>query len=97
MDPKEGLMKPRTNKCAGCGGTLEEKTIIHTQPWGEELYRFEDVPALVCVQCGQVWLTAEVSQSIDEIIRSHPKPKAYQKIPVFSLSRPKARGAAGAG
>ncbi|MBI3666618.1 MAG: type II toxin-antitoxin system MqsA family antitoxin [Acidobacteria bacterium] len=96
MDPKEGLMKQQAIKCAECGGTLEERTINHTQQWGEELYRFEDVPALVCAQCGHVWLAAEVSQRIDQIIREHPKPKAYQKVPVFSLLRTKAKGA-GAG
>jgi YgiT-type zinc finger domain-containing protein len=43
--------------------------VTHTQTWGTEIYRFEDVPALVCVQCGHVWLAAEVSQSIDAIIQ----------------------------
>jgi hypothetical protein len=38
---------PRNNNvCAECGGTLKKKTITHTQPWGEELYRIENVPAL---------------------------------------------------
>lgn len=74
------------NKCAECGGTLGKKTITHTQPWGEELYRFENVPAFVCAQCGHVWLPAEVSQSIDEIIQKQPTPKKYQRVPVFSLA-----------
>jgi HTH-type transcriptional regulator / antitoxin MqsA len=76
---------PRNNNvCAVCGGTLKKKTITHTQPWGEELYRIENVPALVCTQCGDVWLEAKVSQLIDEIISKPPKPKRYQKVPVFS-------------
>ncbi len=86
----------RHRKCAECGGTLEEKAISHTQPWGEQLYRFEDVPALVCVQCAEVWLSAEVSQAMDRIIRTEAPPTGYQKIPVFSLARPKAKSA-GAG
>lgn len=73
-------------KCAECGGTLKKKTITHTQPWGEELYRFEDVPALVCAQCGHVWLSAEVSQMIDKIVQKQEKPKKYQKVPVFSFA-----------
>ncbi len=79
-------MTHRTKKCAECGATLEEKTITHTQPWGEELYRFVNVPAWVCLQCNHVWLSAEVSQLIDETIRRQPKPKKYQKVPVFSLT-----------
>ena len=81
----------RLRKCAACGGTLEEKTISHTQPWGEELYRFDDVPALVCAQCGEVWLAAEVSRLMDEIIGTQPAPKSYQQVPVYSLARPKAK------
>ena len=72
--------------CAECGGTLEKKTVTYTQPWGRELFRFEDAPALVCAQCGHIWLSAQVSQLIDGIIQKRPKPKKYQKVPVFPLA-----------
>ena len=76
---------PRNRKCAECGGTLEEKTITYTHPWGAQIYRFEKVPALVCVQCGHVWLSAKTSQLIDRVVRKRQKPKKYQKVPVFSV------------
>ena len=76
---------PRTNRCAECGGTLQEKTITYTHPWGTDLYRFEKVPALVCAQCGHVWLSAKTSQLIDRVVRKRQKPKKYQKVPVFSV------------
>jgi YgiT-type zinc finger domain-containing protein len=72
--------------CSLCGGTLEHKTITHQQPWGADLYEFENVPALVCRQCGEVWLDAEVGQLIDRIIQTHPDPKKYHQVPVFSLA-----------
>lgn len=75
----------KTKSCAECGGTLRKKTITYTHPWGDKLYRFENVPALVCVQCGHVWLTAEVSQLIDKAAREPTKPKKYERVPVFSL------------
>lgn len=37
---------------AECGGTLERKAVTRTQPWGDTLYHFGNVPALVCTQCG---------------------------------------------
>ena len=77
---------PTKNICERCGGTLEGKTITHQQPWGNELYEFENVPALVCLQCGEVWLEAEVGQLIDKIIKEHPQPKKYHQVPVFSLA-----------
>ncbi|HYM10369.1 MAG TPA: YgiT-type zinc finger protein [Bryobacterales bacterium] len=84
-------MKGR-QQCAECGGALVKRSIAHTQAWGQRLYRFDHVPALVCVQCGQVWLAASVSQAIDRVIRKPPKPKKFLKVPVFSLSDlPRAR------
>jgi YgiT-type zinc finger domain-containing protein len=86
-------MLKKNHICAECGGSLKKKIITHTQPWGEELYRFEDVPAWVCTQCGHIWLEAETSQLIDEIIAKQPTPHKYQKVPVFSLeqARPKVK------
>ena len=74
------------NACAQCGGNLEPQNTTHRQQWGEELYEFENVPALVCVQCGEVWLEAEVGQLIDKIIQQRPEPKKYHDVPVFSLA-----------
>jgi YgiT-type zinc finger domain-containing protein len=72
-------------KCPECGGRFDKKLITHYQPWGEDIYRFENVPALVCVQCGEVFLEAEISQKIDEIISSKHTPIRYDKLPVFTL------------
>ena len=72
--------------CAQCGGSLERKTITHQQPWGDELYEFENVPALICRQCGEVWLSAEVTQMMDAIIKQQPQPKKYHQVPVFDLA-----------
>ena len=76
----------RPSRCGECGGSLQETSIVHTQPWGDDLYRFEDVPALVCAQCGNTWLAAQVSQAMDQIIQSHVSPKRIQSVPVFSLA-----------
>jgi YgiT-type zinc finger domain-containing protein len=61
--------------CPQSSGAFEAKTITHQQPWGEELYEFENVPALVCAQCGEV----------ESAIKRHPQPKRYHQVPVFSL------------
>ena len=66
-------------------GALERKSITRQQSWGNELYEFENVPALVCRQCGEVWLEAEVGRLIDKIIQQHPTPTKYHEVPVFSL------------
>jgi YgiT-type zinc finger domain-containing protein len=74
-------------KCALCGGEFKEKIIIFDQPWGDELYRFENVPAKVCSQCGEIWLSAEVAEEMDRIIEKHEKPIKYERVPVYSLKK----------
>ena len=85
MDPKES-MSPMSTSCGQFGGALEQRTITHRQPWGDELYEFENVPAWVCSQCGETWLDAGVGQLIENIIQEHPKPQRYHQVPVFSLT-----------
>ena len=72
--------------CGECGGSLEQKTITHFQPWGTELVRFDQVPAAVCLQCGHIWLSAEVSQAMDRTIQEHVKPKSFLQVPVYSFA-----------
>jgi len=72
-------------KCPECGGRFEKKQITHYQPWAEEIYRFENVRAMVCAQCGEVFLEAEISQKIAEFISSKHTPIRYDKLPVFNL------------
>ena len=79
------IMKQHQKQCPECGGGLNQQAITHTQPWGEKLYRFENVPAFVCTQCGHALFEAAVSQEMDNIIRGHRRPPKYEKVPVFSL------------
>ena len=73
------------NLCPECGGTLEKQIITHTTQWGDQLYQFENVPALVCVQSGHTYLDGSVAELIDGIIQHQEKPRRYEKVPVFSL------------
>ncbi|MBM3735358.1 MAG: type II toxin-antitoxin system MqsA family antitoxin [Acidobacteria bacterium] len=76
-------MKP--HHCSICGGGVTLETIPHQQPWGKELFEFEDVPAWVCTQCGEAFFEAHVAEAIDRIIQDQPQPVKYRQIPVFSL------------
>lgn len=77
-------------QCDFCGGTLHPKILPYfDQPWGDEVYRFEHVPALVCSQCGEAYLEAAVSQAMDQFLQTtaKPQPLRYDRIPVFSLEQ----------
>ena len=65
----------KLQKCPNCGGNLEKKIISHTLTRGHKVFDVEDVPVLVCDQCGEGWLEAEVLSSIRERVRNHASAK----------------------
>jgi len=47
---------------------------------------FEDVPAWVCVQCGEIWLSAEAARKLDERLAGELKPRRYISMPVVAFA-----------
>ena len=47
---------------------------------------FEDVPAWVCKQCGEIWLSAQAAKTLDERMASELKPQRYISVPVFAFA-----------
>lgn len=48
-----------------------EAPILYEVIVEEELFQIEDVPALVCRDCGQQWVEREVQSNIEAIIREN--------------------------
>ncbi|WP_162179919.1 YgiT-type zinc finger protein [Bryobacter aggregatus] len=46
-----------------------EAPIVYEVIINEELIQIEDVPALVCRNCGEEWLEAEVRETIERIVK----------------------------
>src|SRR4030042_5415078 len=55
-------------QCAFCHGELEEKTILYTSEFEGRVVVVENVPALVCRQCGETVLRPEVVEKLQKII-----------------------------
>lgn len=83
-------MKNKSSKCAVCGGKLITKRVSYDQHWGEQLVLFEDVPASVCLDCGEIWLSAKTIKTMDNILSKKTKPTKKIQVPVWSLSGEKA-------
>ena len=47
---------------------------------------FEDVPAEVCRQCGEVYFSPDILEIMDHIATGDIAPKAEVSIPVFSIA-----------
>jgi len=72
--------------CSFCGGELEERLVQHDYRWEGKLFVFEEVPALVCRQCGEKYLDAKVVKAMEKAVLERLQPKRHLHVPVFSYS-----------
>ncbi len=70
--------------CALCGGKLREGLTELVLKAGDNLAVIKRVPALVCSCCGEAYLTPEVSERVERIMKEYRDGKL--------LARPLAAG-----
>jgi YgiT-type zinc finger domain-containing protein len=79
-------MKDVVDRCDLCGGELRAgKTRL--QIWrGEELLVVKDVPADVCQQCNEAYISATVSEQLDHFLDEYQQhwPERYLAVPQYS-------------
>jgi YgiT-type zinc finger domain-containing protein len=56
--------------CNACGGTLKKDKVNLEDFEGGKVYLIENVPALVCEECGEVWVPEESMQEFEEMIET---------------------------
>jgi YgiT-type zinc finger domain-containing protein len=73
-------------KCtiAGCPGTYEARTVIHTVRRRGEVIVIDHVPAELCSVCGDVLLTPETVRRIEALLASNSQP--VRTAPVYELA-----------
>lgn len=82
-------MGKKIDKCDLCGGELSAGT-TSLEIWrGEELIVLRDIPADVCQQCGEAYLSAQVSERIDQFLEKYHqyRPKRYIPVPEFTAAQ----------
>ena len=74
--------------CRSClsKGTHEERRVSQPFKFNGQIVIFENVPALVCGQCGETLLSGETAQRIDELGRGERPPSRMDEVPVYVLS-----------
>jgi YgiT-type zinc finger domain-containing protein len=68
----------------GCPGEYEIKKIAHTVRTNGELMIIDNVPAEVCLICGDILLSPEIVYKIEKIIANHAKPKSA--VPLYEYA-----------
>ena len=75
-------------KCSVCKGNLINQKITYTQELEGKVYVVSDVPALVCANCGEQYLSPETVDKIQEVIEKgeQKKLKPTSQVPVFHFA-----------
>lgn len=71
--------------CSFCDGDVREAKVELEYRYQGKLYIFQNVPAGVCEQCGEKYLTAKVTKEIENRIRTKEKWDKIISVPVDVL------------
>jgi YgiT-type zinc finger domain-containing protein len=58
------------NKCYFCKGKVVEQQITIDYRWGDTLVVVKDVPAGVCEQCGEKYLSSDVYKELERVAKN---------------------------
>jgi YgiT-type zinc finger domain-containing protein len=75
-------MTKEQDRCSSCGAEVQKKTITYTQTIGDRVYLVTDVPAEVCAQCGEQYLSPETVDILQDMVEKRQASETRQ-VPVF--------------
>lgn len=78
-------MNEAQSPCSVCGAGLRRETITFTQTVGDSVYIVTNVPAEVCAQCGEQYLSPDTVDAIQALIRSGEIGET-REVPVYRLA-----------
>lgn len=81
---KRSLMHPYGD-CVYCGGEVTEHRVEVDYRYHGRLYILEDVPAGVCVQCGEQFFTAEVAKRMEAAVAGLGSEVSTVPVPVIAV------------
>ena len=76
------------DKCFFCKGKVIQEKVNVDFRWGKDLIVIEDVPAMVCRQCGEKYFDAEVYKEMERLAKGRIKPLKRLTIDVIKFDHP---------
>ncbi len=73
-------------KCAFCGGKLEHRNVTFVYDYDRDYFLIENVPAEVCVQCGEKTYSPKVTDDLIHLAKQRLKPVRTVNVPVFDYT-----------
>jgi len=74
------------NECRMCKGQLEEQRVTRVQEYQGQWYIIENLPALVCRQCGDIYYTPQAHDRVIDLITSDATPVRVEHVSVLDAS-----------
>lgn len=71
--------------CSFCGGEVKEHRVELDYRYKGKLFIFQNVPAGVCQQCGEKYLTAKIAKEIERRIQTKEKWDKTISVPIDIL------------
>ena len=71
--------------CPFCAAPVEERLVEHIHRWKGELCILRNVPADVCVQCGETFFGPDALKAMDAVAFGEREPDESLAVPVYSL------------
>jgi len=78
-------MKTTQNKCPICNGEKEQEKVTFTVDLGTNLIVIRDTPATVCSLCGEEWISDEVAENIEAVVKEAKMKNRMIEVVNFSL------------
>lgn len=75
------------SKCMYCGGVLEEQQVSRIQQFHGQWYLIENVPALVCKQCGETFYSPDAHDLVLRLVREAAAPVRLETLTVLDAAR----------
>lgn len=73
--------------CRYCGGQLEAQRVTRLQRYEGHWYLIENVPALVCRQCGEQYFTPDAHDLVVDLISGGEEPVRTETVAVYDAER----------
>jgi YgiT-type zinc finger domain-containing protein len=81
---KENNMSQHT--CEHCHAPLEARRVTRLQEYQGRWVLVENLPALVCPQCGTTYYTPDMHDLVVRLITSQATPTRVESVPVFDAA-----------
>ncbi len=74
------------NECLICNGHLEQQLITRLQQYQGRWFIIENVPALVCSQCGEVYYTPDAHDHVVDLLTGETSPVRFETVAVLDAT-----------